>query len=323
MVVAHGLDEFSAAAGGVVLSIGNFDGVHAGHREIVRRAQEVAGRLGVPVVAMTFDPHPLEVLAPERAPEPLTTAVEKLGLLERLGVATTIVLRSDRDLLAQEAADFLARVVTHCRPRAFVEGHDFNFGRGRVGSVDTLRQYAERWQYEVHVVEPVRCAALDTHPRVSSSSIRQALRDGRVGDANLMLGRLYRLAGRVGEGVGRGAGLGIPTANLDAVAQMIPQEAVYAAVAQLADGSLHLAAVNIGPQPTFDSDYSRIEAFVLDYGGNLRGQPLGLHFIERIREQQKFASADELVAQVHRDVARTREHVGLVEQLRADGPLPL
>jgi riboflavin kinase/FMN adenylyltransferase len=323
MNVCYGLDEYQPPARPAVFSIGNFDGVHLGHAQIIATARGVARRLDAAVVAMTFDPHPLAVLAPDRAPPTLTTTPEKLALLQRCGVDQCIVLRCEPSLLAQDAEDFLARLVAHCRPCAFVEGPDFNFGRGRAGSIETLQQHAARWGYEVHVVPAVRSEMLVTHPTISSSSIRQALRDGRVDEANLMLGRAYRMTGTTGSGAGRGANLGFPTANLDDIPHMLPQHAVYAAIAQLCTGEFHMAAVNIGPQPTFNQQQTCVEAFVLDFAGDLRGRRIGLHFISRLREQVKFSGPDELVQQIERDVAATHALSFRIRQLFADKPLPL
>jgi riboflavin kinase/FMN adenylyltransferase len=323
MRLYDGLREFVPPPGGTVLTIGNFDGVHRGHARLVAAAHALAEKYGAAVTVLTLHPHPLAVLAPERAPIPLTTLAEKLVLLERLGVASGIVLPADRALLAQEAEDFLASLVAHCRPRALVEGPDFHFGHGRSGSIATLREHAGHWGYEVQVLSAVRCADLPTHPTISSSSIRQAVREGRIAEANAMLGRPYRLTGWVGAGAQRGAGLGFPTANLERIVHLLPQEAVYAAIAQLAGGGLHLAAVNIGPQPTFDSEQSRVEAHLLDFVGELRGQRLGLYFLVRLREQQKFAGPEALREQLQRDVAATRALAPALDKLRAGGLLPL
>ena len=323
MEVTRRLEQFVAPSQGVVLTVGNFAGVHLGHAQIVATARCVAARFRVPTVAMTFEPHPLAVLAPERAPARLTTLPEKLALLERCGVDFCIVLRSEPALLAMEAEDFLASVVAHCRPRAIVEGPDFNFGRGRGGSIETLARHAARWGYQLHKVAALHCEALSPRPTVGSSSIRQALRDGRIAEANAMLGRPYRIVGTTGHGAGRGTPLGFPTANLEAIAHLLPQEAVYAAIAQLEDGEIRLAAVNIGPQPTFGEEHSRVEAHVLDCADDLRGQRMGVHFLARLRTQMKFSGPDELACQIRQDVAATRAFAAEVDALRRSVPVAL
>jgi riboflavin kinase/FMN adenylyltransferase len=272
---------------------------------------------------MTFHPHPLAVLAPERAPAMLHTLTEKLALLDRAGVAVCIVQPSAPGFLSQRAEDFLASLVAHCRPRALVEGPDFNFGRGRAGNVTTLAEKAPHWGYELHVVPAVRCEELPTHPTVSSSSIRQSLRDGRIVEARAMLGRPHRIVGTTGRGASRGAGLGFPTANLEQIQHVLPQYAVYAAIAQLPSGGLHLAAVNIGPQPTFSDQQARVEAHLLDFDGDLHERRIGLHFLARLREQIAFRSVSELIEQLHRDVATTRGFTGEVDELLRQRPMPL
>jgi len=322
MRVCHALSEFVPPAGGAVVTIGNFDGMHRGHAALLGAARRHAEQAGAGLVVLTFEPHPLAVLAPERAPARLTTPAEKLMLLERVGVTATIVLASEPALFALEAEDFLASLVTHTRPRAIVEGPDFRFGRGRRGSLETLRQHAAAWGYEVLTVPTLRATDLPTDPTIGSTSIRQALRDGRLDEANRMLGRPYRVTGVVGVGHGRGATIGYPTANLERSPHLLPQDAVYAAAAQLADGRLHLAAVNVGPQPTFGQGAARVEAFLLDFAGDLRGQRLGLHFLARLRPQRRFADVAALVAQIDADVAAVRSYAPRLAELQG-GLLPM
>jgi riboflavin kinase/FMN adenylyltransferase len=240
-----------------------------------------------------------------------------------LQVSACIVLRTERRLLSLMPEEFLSVLAKHCRPRAIVEGLDFNFGRGRQGSVHTLSQYADQLGYTVEVVETARCEELPGAPSVHSSAVRAALREGRVDIARAMLGRPYRVTGVVGSGAGRGARLGFPTANLHEIVQMLPQEAVYAAVAQLDDDSLHLSAVNIGPQPTFCDSHARVEAHVLDWHNGLAGRRVGLYFLERLRGQTRFGSVDELVAQIARDVAATRAQADALRDLQYRPLLPL
>ena len=263
------------------------------------------------------------VVVPSRAPARLVTAEEKMHLLAACGVDVCIVARSEPALLEQSAEEFLDNLVRHCRPRAIVEGHDFNFGRGRGGSVQTLRDAADQLGFTVHAVDTMRCDELPGGPPVRSAAVRAALRDGQVEVARVMLGRPYRIAGIVCKGVGRGTGLGFPTANLSDVPHAIPAEAVYAAVAELADGALHLAAVNVGPQPTFNQGATAIEAHLLDWNGPLVGQRLGLFFLAQLRPQRRFGGAVELAAQLRRDVAATRAHSEALTQFARVPRIPL
>ena len=323
MQVFHEIERFTPPPGGITLTIGNFDGVHRGHQRIVQKAREVAADLGTPACALTFEPHPLAVIAPAQAPGRLVTLDEKLHLLGALGVEVCIVMPSEPALLHQPAETFLTSLTARCRPRALVEGPDFNFGRGRAGSVQTLHALADRLGFTVHVIETARCDELPSVPSVHSAAIRAALREGRVDIAQHMLGRPYRIVGTVAPGAGRGGGLGFPTANLDAIPHLLPQQAVYAAVAQLEDDRLHLAAVNIGGQPTFGPGAPQVEAHLLDWDAALRGQRLGLHFLARLRAQTCFSSPGELGAQIQRDVAATRTRAAALSQLRQARPLPL
>jgi riboflavin kinase/FMN adenylyltransferase len=232
-------------------------------------------------------------------------------------------MRSEPALLNQPAEAFLLSAVKACRPRAVVEGPDFNFGRGRQGSVQTLQQFAERLGFVVYVIETARCDELPGAPSVHSAAIRAALREGRVDLARAMLGRPHRVTGTVGEGAGRGAEFGFPTANLDDIPHLLPQQGVYAAVAQLEGGQLHLAAVNVGPQPTFGQGALRVEAHVLDWTAPLRGRTLGLHFIAWLRQQQRFAGVEELVDRIQGDVVATRRQGAALRELERRTPIPL
>jgi riboflavin kinase/FMN adenylyltransferase len=307
MQVLERLDDFHAPPAGVALSIGNFDGVHPGHQAILGAGRDVAREFGGPAVAMTFEPHPLAILAPERAPPRLTLRDEKLALLAEAGADIAIVLPTDRALLSMTAEEFLAAVIRRCRPRALVEGPTFNFGRNRAGSVETLRAHEREHGYQLYVMPIRRCETLPGAPPIDSSSIRRALAAGEVEAARELLGRPYRIAGVVVRGDARGRKIGFPTANLNNIQHMLPQEAVYAALAERPGGERYLAAVNVGRQPTFGDTRPRVEAHLLDFAGELHGERLGLYFLARLRAQQKFAGVEELVAQLRRDVAATRE----------------
>ncbi len=318
MNVFDGIESFTPPAGGTVLTIGNFDGVHRGHQRIIRTANEIAGgHPGAIAAAVTFEPHPREILAPRHAPPRLTTRADKLALLERCGLAAAIVLRSEPALFQRSAQDFLSDIVRRCRPVALVEGASFSFGRGREGSVEMLRRHAGPFGYSLSVVDTFLCDELPGRPGVSSSAVRDAVGRGDVEAAAVMLGRPYSVSGTVGRGAGRGAAIGCPTANLDDVPQMIPGFGVYAAEAELPNGAgitretsglrgRWLAAVNVGPQPTFGGQTARVEAHLLDFAGDLRGRELRLHFKRRLRGQVKFGSAEELKGQIAADVRTVR-----------------
>lgn len=308
MKVFAGVESIQAEFRGAVLSIGNFDGVHLGHQRILRTARAEATVSGTRVVAMTFEPHPLVLLRPDRAPARLTPWPEKLKLLEAAGVDAVIKLDTNRALLDMEAESFVQNlIVSRVRPSRIVEGPDFGFGRGRRGDVELLRALATDGGFTVHVVDPHRLVLPDgRHVVVSSSVIRQFLAAGDVGDAACCLGRPYALVGTViaGEGVGRS--MGFPTINLCVDDQLIPAEGVYAGMAEIA--SLRsAAAISIGRRPTFDGHALAVEAFVLDHGGDWYGQAARLDLHAMLRQQRRFAGVEELAEQIRRDVEGVRQ----------------
>lgn len=313
MVILSSLDQYSASPAGAVVSIGNFDGVHRGHAAILAEARCVASTHAADLVVVTFDPHPMALLAPQRAPARLTTLADKLQRLAEAGADACVVLKTDHGLLSLEAHAFLEQVIACLRPRAFVEGPDFNFGRARGGSVETLRAAGARCGFAVSVVPALHCDELPGRPIISSSSIRAALAEGRVADACRMLGRPHRVAGRVGHGDHRGAALGFPTANLEQIETLEPGHGVYAAIAEIerserSDGETvargrYPAAVNVGPQPTFDQQQRRVEAHLIGFTGDLRGARLALEFMDRLRDQKRFDSPAALAEQIRADVA--------------------
>ncbi len=303
----EGMEDYAPPTGGSVVSIGNFDGVHRGHQCIVAQARTLAQDHAADVVVITFEPHPVRILRPERGVDRLTAPNEKQALLERAGVDACLTLQTTPALLSLEAPVFLQQVIERCRPKAFVEGPDFNFGRERRGSIQTLRAHAPDHGYSVHEVPAAVAEHLPGMPRVSSSAVRAAILSGHVDYALEMLGRPHRLTGTVVLGDERGGKLGIPTANLAKVPQVAPGEGVYACTAQLTDGRCFAAAVNVGRQPTFDQYEPRIEAHLLDFEGALRGDRLGLWFLRRLRDVRKFSSPTELVEQIRKDMLETRQ----------------
>jgi riboflavin kinase/FMN adenylyltransferase len=300
-LVRH-LDHLSDDCRSGAISIGNFDGVHLGHARIIDRLVDQARGVGGPAVVFTFDPHPAAILRPHAVPPPLTWIDRKAELLAELGVDAVIAYPTERSFLELEPEGFFDLVVRkHLRARAMVEGPDFFFGRGRSGNVETLRWLCRQAGLSLDVVEPVQ---IDGEV-VSSSRIRTLVSRGRVEEARHMLTRPYRILGEVIRGAGRGAALGYPTANIGAVRTLLPGEGIYCGRAT-ADGKLWPAALSIGPNPTFGEDALKIEAHLIDYDGNLYGRKLAIDFLARLRDVERFGSADQLIAQMDRDVAACR-----------------
>jgi len=310
-------EDFTHLPKNCVLSIGNFDGVHFGHQSILSRAKKAALERNTQLVVMTFEPHPVAVLYPEKLPGVLTPLDLKSRLLAEIGVDWMVVLKTTIQLLQLSAEAFVDRyLATTIRPSVVVEGHDFNFGYKRSGDLDALRKLGKNKGFEVCVVEAEKINLSDGRSvRVSSTAIRQLLNQGRILDANAALSRPYRLIGRIVRGYGRGKDLGFPTANLEPAGQIIPSQGVYAGRVLVADDRQKLltttqmvsAVFSIGTAPTLGSWTEQIEAHLLaENVPDLIGKAMAMDFIERIRDQQKFADEKELSAQIARDCEKAK-----------------
>lgn len=302
---------------GVVLSVGNFDGVHRGHQAIITGGRRRADAAGTQAVAMTFDPHPATILTPDRVPATLTPLDEKIRRLEAAGAQVVVVVESRPEFFNCPAETFIRDIVLQqFRPVAMVEGASFRYGRHREGDVEMLRRAGAAHGFEVEIVPPVR-VDLGGHPDtvISSSLVRHLLNSGTVDRAAVCLGQPYALLGRVEPGLARGRTLGFATANLTLpTPQLVPPEGVYAGRAAV-QGTTFAAAISIGRTPTFGGDRRLIEAHLLDFQGDLYGVDLRLEFLAWLRHQQKFDSSADLQRQVAMDIRRTRE---LFEEPRTD-----
>ncbi len=298
---------------GCVLTIGNFDGVHIGHQEILKTAGKIARQKKTALAVMTFVPHPLFVLNPAKAPGILTPLEHKEHLLSQMGVDYLILLSSTIELLALSPNDFVDRfVVRNIKPSVLVEGDDFNFGAGRGGNINTLKDLGKEKGFDVIVIASAVAKIRDGMTvEISSTMIRMMLAQGRVADAAIELGRPYRLIGKIVCGRGVGRRLGFPTLNIDNPDQVVPSAGVYAGFVGTADTEDVLfksnrripAVYSIGKAETFGNDYPiLIEAHLLiENVGDLAGKWLAMDFIERIRGQRKFANEKDLSAQIAKD----------------------
>jgi riboflavin kinase / FMN adenylyltransferase len=307
MELLFGLDGLRKVPAGAVLSIGNFDGVHRGHQFIVQTMH----RHGGPLAAVTFEPHPLTVLRPHLAPPRLTSATAKRRLLADMGVEYLVELAPEPAVLNLAAEEFWRLLVDEVRPSCLVEGQSFNFGKGRRGTAEQLRQWSVGTSITVHIPPPAEVALLTMQRvTVSSSLIRWLLANGRVRDAAICLGRPYELHGPVVRGFERGRTIGMPTANLACDDQVIPADGVYVAQCRVNDIA-YPVALSIGTMPTFGGRQRQIEAHLIGYDGDLYGQSLAVGLIDWIRPQRKFASVPPLLHQLRRDIAWAMERAGL------------
>ncbi|MBN2139227.1 MAG: bifunctional riboflavin kinase/FAD synthetase [Sedimentisphaerales bacterium] len=303
---------------GSVLTIGNFDGVHIGHQRILAAGKQAAAEKGVKLLVMTFQPHPLAIVRPDKAPAILTPLSLKERLIDRFGADYLFVVESSPELLSLSAQEFTLRfLVDSIKPSLVVEGQSFNFGSDRSGSIETLHLLGKANGFDVSEVkaEPVPISA-GRSITVSSTIIRQLLAEGNVADAAIALARPYRLIEKVISGRGKGRRLGFPTANLNPPNQAVPAHGVYAGFVQIADSQHQLllakaaipAAISIGLSATYgDVETLLIEAHLLAGDiGDLYGKHLAMDFIRRIRSQQKFTSESDLAKQIAKDCEKAQ-----------------
>ena len=281
-----------------LVAVGVFDGVHRGHRFLISRLKELAAERGLASVVLTFRQHPLEVLAPPTVLPYLTDAGEKAALLGQTGVDTVAVISFTPEVAALSAGEFIALLQKHLRMRGLVMGPDFALGRGREGDTARLEALGREAGFTVTVVAAVEAGG----EVVSSTAIRHALAAGDMSRVTRLLGRPYRIRGTVVTGAGRGAGIGFPTANFEVdPKKAMPPEGVYATWAHVG-GRAHPSMTNIGRCPTFGGQKTAVEVHLLDFSGDLYGQELAVELVERLRDERRFDSVDELRRQIAEDV---------------------
>jgi len=302
MKLIRKLEELPQQLRGGAVTIGNFDGVHRGHAKIIERLKQFADQLGAAAIVFTFDPHPVRILRPQQSPPPLTWTDRKGDLLADLGVDAVIAYPTNAELLNLDYRDFFQEIVVQAiGAKAMVEGPNFFFGRQRLGNPEKLGELCARHQIQLEIVEPL----MVDQQFISSSRIRKLISQGDVEQAALMLTHPYRIRGMVTHGAGRGAPLGFPTANLDAIDTLIPGKGVYAG-RTFVNGRGHWSAIHIGPNPTFKEEILKVESHLLDFESSLYGQAVEVDFIARIRDIQTFESVDQLTAQLRQDISATR-----------------
>jgi riboflavin kinase/FMN adenylyltransferase len=304
MDVLNDIGEIKKKHRGAVVTIGNFDGMHTGHQKIFTAVSEEARKLGTKSMAVTFEPHPMKVLRPEKNMKTLTPPEEKARLMRHYGMDTVLFILFDRNFASTQADDFIRDVlVERLGAKMVIVGHDYTFGKGKKGTTELLRKRGEKFGFKVRVV---RHATLEGNV-VSSSRIRSLLGWGRVCEAAAYLGRPYTIEGTVIKGAGRGAKiLDTPTANITTPNELVPKPGVYAVKAGLG-GKVLDGVASLGTNPTFEGTKPSYEVHLLDWSGNLRGERLRIYFMERLRDSKKFPDADALHAQIEADISRARQ----------------
>ncbi len=302
--IIHNLAELHAPLKNPVLTIGNFDGVHRGHLALFERVKIRAKALGGISAVMTFQPHPLKIMKPEKAPRLITPTAQKLTLISQSGIDTIFCLPFDRTFAAISAKDFVRDIlVQKIGVKELVVGYDYTFGHNRTGNIELLHRMGKELGFQVHEVRPV----LMGKRVVSSTSIRELVKAGELAEAKKLLGRDYQISGTVIRGKNRGGRLlGFPTANLEVVDELTPREGVYA-VTVLINGQRYNGVTNIGHNPTFGQGPLSIETHILDYSGDLLGQTIRVNFLHRLRAEKTYKSIEELAHQIDLDVKLARE----------------
>jgi riboflavin kinase/FMN adenylyltransferase len=290
------------------VAIGNFDGVHLGHQRLLERARAAAARAGGESVVLTFEPHPAKVLAPKLAPPLLATPARKLELIAAEGMDVCVVEPFDGQLAASSPDWFTDELLARgLGAKHVVVGYDFTYGQKRAGTVDTLRAAGARLGFDVEVVSAVSQDGLVA----SSTKVREFVLEGNVAGARVLLGRPFDVDGRVVRGAGRGRTIGVPTANVAIDGELLPRPGVYAGrVRRLGDASGRWvdAAINLGTNPTFvQAGALSLEAHLLDFQEDIYDERVRVAFVARLRDEQRFASIDALIAQIQRDIQSVRE----------------
>lgn len=308
-MLALGISHIPPSALRGAVTIGNFDGVHRGHRELINHLRKMAAEVKGPAVVLTFDPPPVQLLRPDSVPPALTWMERRTTLLKELGVDHVVVCETSKELLSLTAEAFFQRILInqlHCK--AIVEGPNFRFGKDRGGDVIILAKLCSKNRVHAKIIDK----QIEGKDWISSSRIRTLIGEGNIAEANQLLIAPYRIIGTVAHGAARGRQIGFPTANLEQIPVLTPPQGVYAGRAFLksdmsATQNCYAAAVHIGPNPTFGEHATKVEVHLLDFTGDIYDQRLEVELLDKIRDVVKFDSLDDLKNQLNKDIMRTRE----------------
>lgn len=304
MDILRSIPELSRLRGPIFTAIGVFDGVHLGHQAVISTSALHAREAGGTPVVITFDPHPMKVLRPEKAPHLLTATQHKIALIRDLGVEHLLVVPFDREFAGTPPEQFVQQLVEHAAPlREICVGHEWSFGRNRAGNLALLQKLGAEHHFNVVGIKPVAVNGTV----VSSTAIREAVKNGDLAKAAEMLGREYTILGTVKKGAQLGRTLGFPTANLSAHSEQFPPNGVYAAEATL-DGTVLRGVVNLGYRPTIEQAKPErlLELHLFELDRDIYGENVEVRFLRYLRDEQKFGSLDELKAQIMRDVEQAK-----------------
>lgn len=298
MKIYKELKDFRGELKKPILTIGNFDGVHLGHQTILKKIVSRAKETGGSSVVLTFEPHPVKVIAPHKDIRLITSCEERTNLINAAGVDAVICVNFTKEFARQHPEDFTRDILLDkIGVSEIYVGHDYAFGRGREGTIEYLKELGKKYNFHVDVIEPVTVNGAIA----SSSSIRKLITEGSVDKAAKFLGRYYTLSGMVVKGAGRGKGLGFPTANIEPPAELIPEDGVYAVIVKKGNNTYNGVA-NIGNKPTFKNERFGVEAYLFDFNGDLYKKRLEISFVKKIRDEMAFKNTDALITQMRKDV---------------------
>ncbi|MBI5327900.1 MAG: bifunctional riboflavin kinase/FAD synthetase [Deltaproteobacteria bacterium] len=285
-----------------VVTLGNFDGVHIGHRQVLKAIKKRAEKLRFPSIVYTFEPHPLKVVAPHKSPPLLTTLEEKVKLIKAAGIDYLILAKFTKEFAAQHPREFVSDIlVKQLVVKEVLVGHDYAFGKGKKGTIEYLKKLGQEFGFKVYIIPAYKKRGLV----VSSSKIREYIQNGKVKEAARLLGRPYTISGKVVKGRNIGRHLGFPTANIAIHNELIPKDGVYA-VNVLLDNKLCKGAANIGFTPTFPAGKRAVEVHIIGFKGNIYGKKLKMDFMARLRGEKTFKNAERLAMQIKKDIEKVK-----------------
>jgi riboflavin kinase / FMN adenylyltransferase len=313
--VYRSLEETTHDFGPCAITIGNFDGVHLGHRQILRQVAAMAREEGWKSAVLTFDPHPAKLVAPANAPRLLTTLEERARIILEQGIDEILILPFDETIAALGPEDFVREIlVDKLHARAVLVGANFHFGKRAAGNAGTLEELGDRFSFETEIIDPVVWRG----SVISSSAIRRCIEAGDVSRACRMLGRPYALRGKVVPGEGRGSKQTVPTLNLDTQAEVVPKNGVYVTRTRQQNGAREWPSItNVGYRPTFDGQTRTIETYLLAPLDGAPPEEIAVEFLRWVRDERKFDNADALKAQIFRDVNRAQTYFRRLGQAAA------
>ena len=306
-LVVNTIEEWASGfrdAKRAAVSVGTFDGLHVGHQKILQSVRERARASGQRAAAITFNPHPMRVLQPDRAPLMIQTLTQRLAGFEQIGLDAAVVLRFDRALSLVSPEEFIERIlVGGIRMGAILVGANFRFGHRGAGDVRLLAEFGKRDGFDVEILPPVEIGG----QIVSSTAVRGAVASGNVAGVIPLLGRPFSLTGEIRSGAGRGRAILFPTLNMAPEQELLPKLGVYATESAVG-GKLYLSVTNVGTRPTFNGSGILVESHLFGFSENLAAGPMEVRFHERIRDEQKFSGVDALRAQIARDIEAARKY---------------